>query len=705
MAGGAVVAEPTQLPIQGDESSLVVATVDIDRRRYVRAVAVGLAAVSIPYLWILWDLWSGTAHPLRQYSPDNFYDLQARAMLAGHLWLPPGSIGIEAFLHDGHQYTYFGLFPSLLRMPVLLVTHRFDGQLTAPSMLLSWLVTGLFSSLLCWRVRVLVRGEAALGWAEASCYGVFVAAISGGSVLLYLAASPRVSHEDLAWSAALTIAAAFALVGVIERPSWGRVLASGGLILAAALDRSPTGYACILAALLVAGWLALGRAGRDRRKWAWSTAVAGLVPLVVAVLVNEAKFGKAFGFSEADQVWTQVNAHRRLYLATSGGSGFGLHFLPTTLVAYLQPAGIHFQAAFPYITLPTSPAAAVGRVILDQSYPTASVTASMPLLLALACWGVVTAFRPRPLGPLVPVRLLLVATATATGGVLLFGYIADRYLADFLPFLVLAGIIGLVDIWRRVDGQSRRSVRVVTVAAIVVLGLFSWWANVGAAITPSALWTTTQARNFVSFQKSVSGGAVARLVRQGSSLPYFAPAGDLFIVGDCSGLYVSTGFSYATVPGQQLQHETWDAVEQSAGFNHLIQVEYTRAVTTSDPPLVVMTYGRSSLALVPTGTNRVRLVLENGGAPAVIWPPASTSSFAVQPGKPFPMYTMTDPNLQTIVTGAMGVGIQHYLAGTGPAVVQVSGSGPGAAPLAVVRDVPLRPPSLGLCRSLLRNAH
>ena len=47
--------------------------------------------------------------------------------------------------------------------------------------------------------------------------------------------------------------------------------------------------------------------------------------------------------------------------------------------------------------------------------------------------------------------------AAATAGVLFFGYIADRYLADFLPFLALAGMIGLVDVWRRVDGRRIRS--------------------------------------------------------------------------------------------------------------------------------------------------------------------------------------------------------------------------------------------------------
>ncbi len=77
-----------------------------------------------PFLWVLWDLWSGSVNPLRSVPYDYFYDLQARAMFHGHLYLPNGKMGIEAFVHNGHDYTYFGIFPSLIRMPILLVTEQ-----------------------------------------------------------------------------------------------------------------------------------------------------------------------------------------------------------------------------------------------------------------------------------------------------------------------------------------------------------------------------------------------------------------------------------------------------------------------------------------------------------------------------------------------------------------------------------------------------
>lgn len=193
------------------------------RRRFTTAVILGIAVAVVPYLWVLLDLWSNSPNLLRTAESSgyasNFYDLQARAMFHGHLYVANGALGAEAFVHSGRQFTYFGLFPSIIRMPFLLISHNLDGRLTAPSMLVAWIVTGLFTSLLVWRIRYLVRGSAVVTWAEAAAFGVLVASVMVGSVLVFLASDPWVFTEDLAWSVALTIGTMFALLGVLERPT------------------------------------------------------------------------------------------------------------------------------------------------------------------------------------------------------------------------------------------------------------------------------------------------------------------------------------------------------------------------------------------------------------------------------------------------------------------------------------------------------
>ena len=52
--------------------------------------------------------------------------------------------------------------PSIARMPLLAFTDSYDGKLSAPSMLIAWCTSTLLLTLLIWRVRRLLRPDAAL---------------------------------------------------------------------------------------------------------------------------------------------------------------------------------------------------------------------------------------------------------------------------------------------------------------------------------------------------------------------------------------------------------------------------------------------------------------------------------------------------------------------------------------------------------------
>ena len=194
----------------------------------------------------------------------------------------------------------------------------------------------------------------------------------------------------------------------------------------------------------------------------------------------------------------------------------------------------------------------------------------------------------------------------------------------------------------------------------------------GAAITPTALWTSSQAEDFVSLQESVSGGALKEQVRRGSALPYWAPAGTLFVVGECDGLYVSTGFSYSTIPGQQAQHETWIPVEYKGGTNLALTVVFKEPVDEHTEPVTILKYGGASLELVPTGPDQVQLELKGSGTPSSEWPAPSTGSIRVMPHVPYQLAVTIDPNLNSIVASGLGGDIEHYIPGKGPAVVPPS---------------------------------
>ena len=558
------------VPDDGAVSEAMVA-----RRRFTKYAAWAVGLITIPYLWIAWFLWE-SPNLLRQATYEsNFYDLQARAMLSGHLWLPKGSIGLEGFFHGGREFTYFGIFPSILRIPVLLVAHV-DSQLTTPSMLMAWCLTGLFVPLLVWRVRCLVRGSAAMGRAESLSLAVLVACCLGGTVFMQLASFPAVFSEDLAWSICLAIIGIFILLGILERPTGGQVVAGLFVVLAANLTRVTTGWALAGAAVLAALYLGVGRGGDRNRRWALPVLAVGLIPLIVACAVNYAKFGMLFGVSNFAQNWTNINAYRRQFLAANHNSESGSIFIPTTVLTYLRPDGLHLSSVFPFLSLPAAPPRPLGGVLFDRLYRTASIPASMPLLFVLGCWGTITAFRPHSVGRVHLTRILLLASAGAGAVLFGWGYIADRYRADFLPFFVLAGIIGAIDIWRRMDGRST-VVRRIVAGIFLVLGCVSVVANVGIAISPNEEWSAAQAAHFVQMQKlfsDVSGHPLQGQVHRGDTLPPWAPAGQLFVVGSCAGLYVSTGEDYSTVPAQQYQRTTWIPVERGEPFVHSFRATF-----------------------------------------------------------------------------------------------------------------------------------
>jgi hypothetical protein len=637
-------------------------------------VVAGLVS-AVPFLWILWGPWQSPSPLRKTVYEDNFYDLQARAMFHGHFWLPKGAIGIEAFIHAGRQYTYFGLFPSILRMPVLAVTSRLDGRLTASSMLLAWVVTAVLLAMLVWRVRVFVRGDALLSRAEALSLGLFQVAVLAGTVLLFLASTPFVFNEDISWSICLTIGSLFALLGLVERPTWSRVLLAGAFILAGNLDRATTGWACALGAVLVAAWLWLGRGGNENRRWWLPVLGAGLVPLVAGFAVNWAKFGVPIGVSNFDQVWTQVNAYRRQFLASNHNSEWGPHFIPSTALAYLRPNGLRLTAAFPFVTLPSAPAHAVGAILFDRRYRTPSATASMPLLTILGMWGLVAAFRRRPPGRANLMRLPMAAGIIAVLPLALWGYIAPRYLGDFVPVLALAGALGLIDIWRRLDGTGKRT-RWGACAAIAALVCFEVAANIGMSITPNEEWSPARVERYVQVQRSVggvTGNALAGYVHRGSALPTWAPADELYVVGNCDGLYISNGEDYSSVPANQLNRTTWMTVALGPGFDHQFQVHVVNPVAGRAVTLVRAADSGVSVQATPWSPGVAITVVLQGPDHApmtVVLPEALGSSHVVD--------VVTDAAKHLIVVSVDGVG---YLSSSPRAITPiVSGSPSDALP-------------------------
>jgi hypothetical protein len=363
-------------------------------------------------------------------------------------------------------------------------------------------------------------------------------------VLVYLAALPWVYHEVYMWSVALALLVATCSIRLLSAPSRRRAVALGAAVACSILTRTTVGFGSVVCALLCAVVLRRRQSLADvasGSQWRWALSAA-LVPLMLACSVTWAKFGSPFNFLPLDaQVWTQINAHRRDALAANGGGLTNLNFLPTTIRAYFDPRNLRLRPYFPYITLPASPPEAIGGAYFDQTYRTGSASAFMPMLILLAAGGVVHLGRLFARGRRSVAAVPVVGTAVAMFGVLGYGYMANRYLSDLMPFLVVGSCIGLA----RLDGgrPRTRSGRRMLASAIGLATIWGVAANSLVAYATSARVAEGSAlRNYVQHQIDWSPESAAdTLVRRSPVLPEDAPADTLEVVGDCDALFVATG--------------------------------------------------------------------------------------------------------------------------------------------------------------------
>jgi hypothetical protein len=523
------------------------------RRRRPRervATAAGLIVGGIPFFLALLNYRADVLRTaVSQRYASNFFDLQAAAFLHGHVDVPKGSLGIEGFVIGDKTFMYFPPFPALLRVPVQLVTHEFDGRLSLISMGIAWAVLAICAQKLLWLLRVQFRGEAALSRFEWLAAVVVLGFATGGTTLTFDAALPWVYHEVYLWSTALLVGCCYWMLRVVLSPDRRSVLWLGGFILAEGLTRTPGGWAVACTTIVLGATMAL----RARRRLGLAVLAAGAVPLAVAVLYNVFKFGHPYLFPLQSQVWTQVNAHRREALRVNGGTITGSQFFETSVVNYLRPDGLRFVDYFPFITLPAEPARAYGGAFLDQTYRTGSVMAFMPGLVVLTLVALVALLLPRSRPGVAAIRWPMFAAVGATGGVMGYGYLANRYTSDFVPMLVLGGFVGM---WTIVGLVPRG--RVWRGTLLAVLGVLCAFSIVAQLATGSAVaaqtWGGDRLANYLMLQQRlrVGDGSSSPGLTQSDALPAGGRADQLHITGPCAAVYLNTGDQY----------EPWTLVEQ-----------------------------------------------------------------------------------------------------------------------------------------------
>ena len=116
--------------------------------------------------------------------------------------------------------------------------------------------------------------------------------------------------------------------------------------------------------------------------------------------------------------------------------------------------------------------------------PTGSVTATMPAFSVLAVVGAVGVIRGNrlPRTRLGPLRAPLVGAVLGTFSTLYFAGVAQRYLSDFVPGLLVASVVGLHLLLRWSAERAGKGVRRVAWTGLVLAAALGVWINVGLTI-------------------------------------------------------------------------------------------------------------------------------------------------------------------------------------------------------------------------------
>jgi hypothetical protein len=635
-------------------------------RRFALAWSAGGLAGALLFVWMATR---GTFELFNWYSSADFYDAQAHRLLAGHLDIPQSVLGIEAFVIDGKSYMYQGPWPAILRLPVAVFTHSLDGRLETVSMLLAFLVGAVALGMLTWQVRSLVRPGSPVSRAEAWAMGAFAFACTGGSIMLFEGSQVSVYHESAMWGIATALATMVALLRHLVRPGRATLAVAALLATLTLFSRASLGLGTMVAlglvflGELVAWW----RVRRDRSIPRWADVlrparaaskravlvalVACVVPVILYTSLNFAKFGTPVSVPWEKQRFTEKITTRREFLADNHNTFFGVQFVPTTLVAYLRPDAFRLDDQFPYLGFNPSMIGretGLGGVRFDKIDATGSIPVSFPLLTVLGVLGVVgvvTARRRRPRLSLVTGPLIGAAAAAAS--IFVFGFIAQRYLSDVMPLMALCGAVGFVLLTDAVPRMSRVTRRA-TIAVVLVLGLGATWVTFAQAFWYQRVFASPgdeiATRRFVQTRTDapqLPGISSLTPVVRGEHLPLDGDPGQLFVVGDCDGLYVSNG---ATV--SELSHTNWQPVARTPGVGtYDLDVSFPDHVApgTRDPLLVSGDDSGepSVLGIEYLANDRARVFFSGVGVAG------DGPSVHITPGKTYRMQLALDPESQS----------------------------------------------------------
>lgn len=400
-------------------------------------------------------------------------------LLRGDFGVDRQAIGFEAFTRDGKTYSYFGVFPAVLRLLALPFVDMEHAELARLSQLAAEVV---YVVLQLATLRVVQHSIPAPARSTSLYVTTAVATVLSGPQL-YLLASASVYHEAVFWAA--VFGAAFNLV-VVHAAFTGKGLSGRDLALLALFaslalhSRVPVGVGLCVSATSLTIWVAALRHipaqnwdGIAHGFWRaiprmlgdprllFPAALMGLFVIGIGI-VNDERWGSPFRFVDFQAYDLFLHYPQRLKQITE----HGVYDLNRIGVSFL-----YYSTGIPYLIKNIPPFDDYLASHFDglAAPPIAPVLVN-PLTVIFAAVGLYRLFRAPdlPAGGGAIVWLALLGHFLLVLMTLAFMSMALRYRLDLAPFMTLAAFVGYRSASIAITGSERLMQRRVRNAAIVL---------------------------------------------------------------------------------------------------------------------------------------------------------------------------------------------------------------------------------------------
>jgi len=438
------------------------------------AILVSMAAVY--YLFLAMDGSFDFFKPIELAARGMTFNSMLEHLLRGEFDVDPAAIAFEGVVRNGKTYTYFGIFPALLRLPLVPTALLARVDVTAPYCALAATVA------LCFKLAsvALINDKLPKSRLQAIAFcAIVLSLLLGGAQIQFLRGT--LYQETLLWAGAIASAFIYCAVrGLIAKREFsvGLIVSMATLAGLGLLTRVSTalglyiatGLLVIVLACPAAGSMgsrlrSLGRGLTGRRTIIALAVLFGFVTL--SGIVNYQRWGNPLTFAGDVGTYSSVIPRPDRLPRLEAYGNFNIQRLWYGVVYYFFPIWTIVRPDGQFLLSEFE-----NRILDGVEAPPSSFLLSDPLLLVLG--GAYLLRLPQParervidvraaaavmIGFLIPVVLILT-----------YIYMAFRYRMEFYPFLEFSAFLGFYAICINPGEFSARSRRRFALIMITVAG-------------------------------------------------------------------------------------------------------------------------------------------------------------------------------------------------------------------------------------------